>query len=161
MPLALRLFVHENKLVCCDLSQNKLDWYIVKWVSVDRCDIVPSASSCSDINITTVRQPLLELDGNKYPCIPSSFSSLRSYTFHGWGPLAGSESDLTSETRNRFRRSLKLLGRTIGPSYNTEKRGHGALRRAEFEPTIPMFERFMSGLYWILWIITSTTCCNR
>jgi len=70
------------------------------------------------------------------------------YSFHGLGPLAFSDSELTYETMAHF----SHFGRTVWRSdyckastytgqHNTEKRWHTSMPRAGFEPATPVFER--------------------
>jgi hypothetical protein len=62
--------------------------------------------------------------------------------FHGSGPQACSNSELTFETMNPFRHFVRLLGRRIGPSqsFHVQITTRLSIPWTVFEPTMPVFE---------------------
>jgi len=69
--------------------------------------------------------------------------------FRGLGPLACSDSELTSELRILLNVLVGLLVRGIGPSQDLSwhrtaqyrKNEHTAMPRTEFEPAVPLLKR--------------------
>jgi len=77
---------------------------------------------------------------HKTPTFLSELKIKIACTFHGLGPPACSDSELTSETNNpfrNFRRTPWMGDRPIARPPSTQERGHTSTPRTGFEPHDP------------------------